>query len=105
MEDQSGGYRSSSGERLLWLHLDQRGDGDGKGTKLDGWHCFEDRTPVFALREALREALCGLREGVAENIWNFGSGAHQKDESSLNWDKESYRKNRFGGGVESGAQF
>lgn len=34
-EDQSGGYCSSSGEGLLWLHLDQRGDSDGKGMRLD----------------------------------------------------------------------
>ena len=77
-EDQSGGY-CSSGERLLWLHLDRRADSDGKGTRLD-----VDTVSKIQPQCLLLERLCGLREGVAENnLWNFGSGAHQKDKSSL----------------------
>ena len=55
-EDQSGGY-CSSGERLLWLHLDRRDDSDGKGTRLD-----VDTVSKIQPQCLLLERLCGLRE-------------------------------------------
>ena len=56
-EDQSGGYCSSSGEGLLSLHLDQRGDSDGKGMRLDVYTVLKIE-PQCLLLERLLERLC-----------------------------------------------